>query len=121
MFDALFGGKTETEKELKEKRARVDHEREMFESAQNDWLLKSGLVELMVGQTEEWAVHCGLDSWDDARANLRTTGLDFDPRRPHHRRILEYLIEQSPDDVLREMDIPCECDDCTSDYSEGQK
>lgn len=106
MFDNLFGGKTEMEKELEEKRARVEYERKMFESAQNDWLLKSGLVELMVEQTDEWAAHGGLDSWDDALANLRTTGLDFDPRRPHHRRILEYLIEQSPDDVLREMDLP---------------
>lgn len=113
MIDKLFGGKTELEKELDEKRFRMDHEREMFESAERDWLLKSGLVEIMIEQTEEWAAHCGLDSWDDALANIRTTGLDFDPRRPEHRRILEHLIGQSPDDVLREMDLPCECDDCT--------
>ena len=121
MFDALFGGKTETEKEIEEKRARMEYEREMFEAAQDDWLLTSGLVELMVEQTDSWAAHCGLDSWDDTLANLRTTGLDFDPRRPEHRRVLEYLIEQSPGDVLREMDLPCECDDCTSDYSDNHE
>lgn len=96
----LFGSKkTESEREVEEFQDRRKHERIVFESALKEWLLKSGLADVMMKQMAPYAEQCGIEPWPNQFNHY--TRIDFDPRRQDHREIAE-RIEHAYD----EHDVP---------------
>lgn len=104
-------GETETERELREFCEQRKYERDVFESALKNWLLGSGLGDIMMDQTEGFARQAGLDGWPDHLNMYRD--VEFDARRSDHRDITERLIQ-----IHEEQDIPPVVYIVT--YSEGE-
>lgn len=94
------GQETETEKELREFTNQRQYEREVFNSALRNWLLKSGLGPIMMEQMEEFAHQAGLDGWPE---QFEMYDRDFTPRNPQHKEILDHIHDRV-DEVTKEGD-----------------
>ena len=90
--------KSETEKEFEEFSQKRKWEREVFDSAVKEWVLKSGLAPIMIEQTRgEYGTLDGIEKWPPKQHEHYLT-IEFDERNPQHREILDHIESESRDD-----------------------
>lgn len=98
VFDYLFNqektnAQTQVGDELQSFMDQRKWEREVFDSLLKQWLMHSGLGEIMMEQMEDYLHQCGLEEWPEQfdHYNVR-----FDPDSiPEHREIKEYVNSKS--------------------------
>lgn len=98
LLNSLFNSeKTKKQRELEQFLAERKHERNVFEAALKQWVLQSGLGPVILDQTEQYAIDCGLqDGWGE---QLEMYDRDrFDLRNPKHKAIYEYVIKHAHND-----------------------